>query len=107
MRNAPRQRDLRPALAVLLPDLHKRRVVNQLAHVLACAVDLVLVAKRRVLRDVDAVLRVEGHEGRLLQVRVQLDLVRCGHDVRLFQKPLDFGFGKVGDADGARLGGRL
>ena len=107
MRDPPRQRHLRAALAILLANLHERRVIDQLAHVLPGAVDLVLVAKGRVLRHVDAVLRVEVHEARLLQVRVQLDLVRGGDDGGLVEEARDFGVGEVGDADGAGLRGRL
>ncbi len=109
MRNAPRESDLRSRLAVLLPNLRQHRIVDQLAHVLAFGVDGVLVAERRVLRDVDAVLLVESVEAVLLEVGVstgivsvsilsaemasilQLHLVSCGNDVRLLQQPLHLG----------------
>jgi len=75
MRNAPREGDLRSRLAVLLPDFRQQRVVDQLAHVLAFGVDGVLVAERRVLRDVDAILLVKCVEAVLLEVGVSVGIV--------------------------------
>ena len=70
LRDAPSQRNLRTSLAVLLANFDQDRVIHQLAHALARIVDLVLVAKGRVLRDVDALLLVEVRERVLLQVRM-------------------------------------
>lgn len=51
LRNTPGKSNLRAGLVVLLADLVENRVVDQLAD--GGAIDLVLVSKRRVVRDVD------------------------------------------------------
>lgn len=99
----PRQGDLRAILAVFLADLDDGRVVDELSHVLAGAVDGVLVAEGRVLLDVDASALVERGERLLLEPGVAFDLVRCGDDGGLFEEALELCFAEVGDADGLCL----
>ena len=78
--DAPRQRDLRAVLAVFPGDGGDGGVLDEFAHVLARAVDGVLVAKGGVLLDVDVFGLVVGGEGGLLEPGVEFDLVRGGDD---------------------------
>lgn len=103
VRDAPRQRDLRAALAVFFPNRDERWVLDQFAQLLPGAVDGVLVAKGRVLLHVDSLALVEGGEGGLLEPGVAFELVRGGDDSGSAQEALELRFAEVGDADGARL----
>lgn len=103
--DAPGQRDLGAVLAVFLPDFVDDRVVDEFSHVLAGAVDFVLIAKGRVLLDVDPFFLVIGCEGVLLQPGVQFDLMCSGHDGRFFEQAIEFCFTEVGDTDRFRLAG--
>lgn len=76
MCNTPGKCDLCARLAVLLSNLCERRVLDEFAKLLAVGVDFVRVSKRRVLRNVDALLLVPLSELGLLQPRVELDLMR-------------------------------
>lgn len=100
MCNTPGQCDLGSILAVLLANLDQHRIVHQLAHVLAAAVDLILVAERAVLSDVDALLLVELVEVELGEVWVAFDLVSGGYDVTLAHQAFELGFREVRDANG-------
>ena len=102
-RNPPRQRCLRACLAVLGAHLREHGVVDEFAHVLPAVVDRVGVPEGRVLRHVDSVLRVEGAEGFLLQVRVEFHLVGGGHDGGRGEEVGELGVGEVRDADCARF----
>lgn len=66
-------------------------------------IDGVLIAQRRVLRHVNAVLSMPGRKVRLLQVRMAFVLVDSGHNVNVWggEQALEFGEAEVGDADGA------
>ena len=101
--DAPRQRDLRAVLAVFLGDGGDGGVLDEFAHVLARAVDGVLVAEGGVLLDVDVFGFVVGGEGGLLEPGVEFDLVRGGDDGSFAQEALEFGVAEVGDADGFGL----
>ena len=103
VRDAPRQRDLRAALAVFFPNRDERWVVDQFAHLPPGAVDWVLVAQGRGLLHVDPLALVEGGEEGLLEQGVAFELVRGGDDFGFAQEALELRFAEVGDADGARL----
>ena len=98
--NTPRQRDLRAVLAMFLGDSGDGGVLDEFAHVLARAVDGVLVAKGGVLLDVDVFGFVVGSEGGLLEPGVEFDLVRGGDDGGFAEEAREFGVAEVGDADG-------
>jgi hypothetical protein len=100
VRYAPRQRNLGAVLVVLLADLEERGIVDQFADALAGVVDLVLVAERRVLRDMDVVFLVEVGEGVLGKIRVYLDLMDGWGDGGGFKHVLQLGLGEVGDTNG-------
>lgn len=103
MRNSPRQRHLRRTLAVPRPNLAQQRLVDQLPSAAPPVVDVVLVAKGRVLRDMDPPLRIPRRKRALLQPWVQLQLVHRRHDARLAEQPVQLRPAEVRDADGARL----
>ncbi len=105
MGNPPRQRHLRTALVVLHPNLVEHGILDQPADVLARIVDLVLVAKGRILGDVDVMFPVEGVEGVLGEVGVHFDLVDGGGDGGGLEESLELGFGEIGDADGFAFSG--
>ncbi len=105
LRDAPGQRHLRAVLAVFFPDVDDGRVVDEFAHVLAGAVDFVLVAEGGVLLDVDAVGFVEGGEGGLLEPGVAFDLVGGGDGGGVGEQAGELGVAEVGDADGFCLAG--
>lgn len=102
VRDAPRQRDLRAALAVFFPNRDECWVVDQFVQLPPGAVDCVLVAKGRVLLHVDPLALVEGGEGGLLEPGVAFELVRGGDNFGCAQEALELRFAEVGDADGAR-----
>lgn len=60
--DAPRKRCLCTSLVVLLADLSKSWVVNELVGVFALIIDLVLVSEGRVLGDMNALARVPVEE---------------------------------------------
>ena len=77
LRYTPGQRNLRPGFVVFLADLHQGCVVHQFTHGLALVVDLVLIAKGRVLHDMDALVLVELVEAVLGEPWVAFVLVCC------------------------------
>ena len=105
LRNTPRQRDLRAVLAVFLANGDDGGVLDEFAHVLAGAVDGVLVAEGGVLLDVDVEGFVVGGEGGLLEPGVEFELVSGGDDGGGVEEAGEFGVAEVGDADGFGFAG--
>ena len=65
----------------------------------ATTIDLILVTKRRVLGDVDALLLMEVHELLLLKPRMQFHLVDRWDYICMLEDTLDFLLGKVADSN--------
>lgn len=103
--DAPCERDLGTSLSILLSDLGKNWLVDELWKLLSLVVDLVRVSEWGVLGDVDAILSVPCDKVPLLQVWVQLDLVGSWDDLALLEHSLDLLLGEVGDTNRLSLSG--
>ena len=96
--HAPHQRDLRRRAVPLLSNRRDDLVLEQLRRV-AGGVRGIRPCKRRVARDVDAVLLVPRDPVALLQVRVQFHLVHSGRVAGVVQQGVELRGREVGHAN--------
>ena len=85
---------------MLLADLNQDRVVDEFTDMTGLRVQLVLVAKGRVVSDMDAFGLVPFGKVTLLQPWVSFKLVYSGLDRGVLHKTLHFGLVEVGDTNG-------